>query len=119
MAQIVSANDTAINDGANGPEPLGLRSGEESIIQMKSEYLTVRFGIKQTSVVARFHFLSHKTTGPAKQKLGFPDASRSGVDNNVSGPISNLVTKVNGQVVPSEFVQGYYEEVRGADGSVE
>lgn len=119
MATPASANDTAINDGANGPEPLGWRSAEESIIQMKSEHLDIHFGIKQTSVVARFHFLSHKTTGPARQKLGFPDASRSGIDNNVSGPINNLVTKVNGRVVPSEFVQGYYEEVRGADGSVE
>jgi hypothetical protein len=114
-----AANDTAINDGANGPEPLGWRSGEESIIQMKSEHLAIHFGIKQTSVIARFHFLSHKTTGPAKQKLGFPDASRSGIDNNVSGPIRNLVTKVNGRIVPTEFVQGYYEEVRGTDGSVE
>ena len=112
------ANDAAMNDGGEGPEPIGWRSGEESIIQMKAEHLDIRFGTEMTKVKARFTFMSHKANGPARQKLGFPDAARSDLDGDVIGPIENLITRVNGEVVESELVSGYYREIVKPDGSV-
>lgn len=112
------ANDAAMNDGASGPEPLGWRSGEESIIQMKSEHLDIHFGTRKTTVTVRFTFLSHKKGGPAKQKLGFPNSSRSEMDGDISGPIDHLVTRVDGKVVTSELVEGRYLEITKPDGSI-
>jgi hypothetical protein len=113
-----TANDAAMNDGSEGPEPIGWRSGVESIVQMKSEHLSIHFGVERTSVVAKFTFLSHKTSGPARQKLGFPDASRSELDGDIIGPIENLVTRVNGKVVDSELVEGWFQEIVKPDGSI-
>lgn len=115
---IALANDAAMNDGAAGPEPIGWRSGEESIVQMKREALDIRFGTETTHVVAKFTFLSHKKGGPATQKLGFPDDSRSELDGDVIGPIENLVTRVDGEVVDSELVEGWYRQIVKPDGSV-
>lgn len=115
---LATANDAAMNDGSSGPEPVGWRSGAESIIQMKSEHIAVHFGVKRSQVTAQFTFLSHKKSGPAKQKLGFPDYSRSELDGDIAGPIENLVTKVNGQVVPSKLEEGYFEEIIKEDGSI-
>lgn len=115
----VFSNDAAMNDGAGGPEPLGWRSGEESIIQMKSEHLDIHFGVKETKVKVAFTFLSHKESGPARQKLGFPNASRSYQEGDISGPIENLVTRVNGKVAESELVEGFYRYTVNDDGSEE
>ena len=113
------ANDAAMNDGSNGPEPLGWRSGQESIIQMKSEHLDIHFGVETTKVKVAFNFVSHKKSGPAKQKLGFPNASRSYQEGDISGPIENLITRVNGKEVKSELVEGYYRYTVNEDGSEE
>lgn len=112
------ANDSALNDGAEGPEPIGWRPGVESIVQMKAEHLDIHFGTEMTHVTARFTFLSHKKSGPARQKLGFPIAARSETDGDISGPIENLVTRVNGKEVPSELVEGYFEAIVKPDGSI-
>lgn len=112
------ANDAAMNDGAQGPEPMGWRSGKESVIQMKEEHLEIHFGHEMTKAKVSFTFLSHKTSGTATQKLGFPNSSRSTLDGDISGPIQNLVTKVNGEVVTAELVEGFYREIVGEDGSV-
>ncbi len=112
------ANDAAINDGAEGPEPIGWRSGTESIIQMKSEHLAIHFGVKKTKVIAQFTFLSHKKGGSAIQKLGFPNASRSELEGDIIGPIENLVSRVNGRTVEAELVEGYYKEIVKPDGSI-
>ena len=113
------ANDAAINDGATGPEPVGWRAGAESIIQMKSENLDIHFGLDTSKVHATFRFVSHKKSGGATQKLGFPDYSRSEREGSVMGPITNMVTKVNGKVVPSELSEGYYREKISDDGSIQ
>ncbi|MEM9015678.1 MAG: hypothetical protein AAGC68_01595 [Verrucomicrobiota bacterium] len=118
ILSIADANDAAMNDGSEGPEPIGWRSGTESIIQMQSEHLRIHFGVEMTQVHAAFTFLSHKTSGPARQKLGFPIASRSDLDGDVIGPIENLVTRVNGEVIESELVEGFYEQIVKPDGSV-
>lgn len=118
LPSVPRANDAALNDGSEGPEPIGWRSGVESIVQMKEEHLAIRFGIASTHVLARFTFLSHKESGPARQKLGFPDASRSELDSDIIGPIENLVTRVDGEVVESELVEGWFEEIVKPDGSV-
>ncbi|MEC5127396.1 hypothetical protein VSU19_11585 [Verrucomicrobiales bacterium BCK34] len=112
------ANDAALNDGGEGPEPIGWRSGTESIIQMKSEHLDIHFGVEKTKVIARFTFLSHKKGGSAIQKLGFPNASRSEMDGDIIGPIENLVSRVNGKTVEAKLVEGYYKEILKPDGSV-
>jgi hypothetical protein len=112
------SNDAAMNDGAEGPVPIGWRSGAESIIQMKSEHLSIHFGVEQTKVLAQFTFLSHKKGGSAVQKLGFPNASRSEMDGDISGPIGNLITRVNGETVAAELVEGYYKEILKPDGSI-
>ena len=104
------ANDTAINDGASGPEPVGWRAGAESIIQMKNEHISVHFGQESSRVTAKFTFVSHKSSGPATQKLGFPDMSRSDTEGDVIGPIENLKTYVDGKLVESELVVGYFRE---------
>jgi hypothetical protein len=118
LPALVAANDAAMNDGAHGPEPIGWRSGQESIVQMKSEDLKIHFGTRQTHVLATFTFLSHKKGGAATQKLGFPDASRSELEGDVIGPIRNLTTRVNGKKVKSQLVEGYYREIVKPDGSV-
>lgn len=98
--------------------PIGWRPGAESIIQMQSEHLDIYFGAEKTKVIARFTFLSHKKGGSAIQKLGFPNASRSELYGDISGPISNMVSRVNGKKVQAELVEGYYKEIIKPDGSI-
>lgn len=112
------ANDAAMNDGNLGPIPLGWTSGLESIIQMKEEHLDIHFGIKESKVKVRFTFVSHKKNGVAKQKLGFPNMSRTESEFFPVGPIENLVTKVNGKVVESPLFEGYYEEKIDDNGKI-
>ncbi len=112
-----SANDAAMNDGSTGPEPVGWRSGKESIIQMKSEHIQIDFGLNSSKVHAAFTFVSHKKSGPAVQKLGFPDYSRSEMDGDIVGPVRKLITKVNGKIVPSKLEEGYFYVVEKEDGS--
>ena len=58
------ADDSAMNEGAYGPEPRGGTAGTESIIRMESEQITVRFGKKTSEVTARFVFRSYKPKEP-------------------------------------------------------
>jgi len=115
MAQMAVANDTAMHEGASGPEPVGWTSGRESIIQMKEEEITVKFSKGRSKVHVKFVFVSHKKGGDACQTLGFPDLSRAEHEGDLIGPLEKLVTKVNGKAVPSKLVEGYYafEEKNG------
>ncbi|MEM7015124.1 MAG: hypothetical protein AAF585_27010, partial [Verrucomicrobiota bacterium] len=102
-----SANDTAMHPGDSGPEPVGWFSGEESIVQMVKEHIEVKFGKKHADVVVKFTFRSHKKEGNAKQLLGFPDEFHTpGRDWDVSGPLKNMKTLVNGKKVKSKVQSG-------------
>ena len=101
------ANDTAMHPGDSGPEPVGWFSGEESVIQMVSEHIEIEFGKKHADVIASFTFRSHKKEGVATQLLGFPDEFHTpGRDWDVSGPLKNMKTFVNGDPVKSKVVTG-------------
>ena len=120
------ADDSAINDGAYGPEPRGATAGEESIIRMESERIEVRFGKETSTVRARFVFRSGKPDVPARQLVGFPDIGAGQCEaerrarakgesipedgNPVSGPMQDLHTLVDGQEVASELQYGYVIE---------
>jgi hypothetical protein len=67
------ADDTALNDGSEGPMPVGGLNGPESIIQMVSETIDVDMGRKMSDVDCHFTFRSHKKSGTAFQLVGFPD----------------------------------------------
>lgn len=118
----VLANDTAMHEGANGPEPLGWRSGGdgESVIAMREEMIIVHFGIKRSHVRAQFTMVCSKKGSDARQTLGFPDLARSwyGMDSAVSGPIEELATRVNGKLVEAGFQSARYETTYDEDGSI-
>ena len=67
------ADDTALNDGSEGPMPVGGLNGPESVIQMVSEAIDVDMGRKVSDVDCHFTFRSHKRSGNAFQLVGFPD----------------------------------------------
>ena len=111
-----------MNEGAYGPEPRGGTAGEESIIRMESEQITVKFGRERSEVVARFVFRSYKPKEPARQLVGFPDIGaaykEAGRRNpkgdapwqpqeNMSGPLTDLHTFVDGKEVESKLEYGY------------
>ena len=121
---VARADDSAMNEGAYGPEPRGGTAGEESIIRMESEQITVRFGREHSDVVARFVFRSYKPKEPARQLVGFPDfgaaykeAERRDPDGkavwqpseNVAGPLQNLRTLVDGKEVESKLDYGFVQ----------
>lgn len=116
------ADDSAMNEGAYGPEPRGGTKGDESIIRMESERITVKFGRKTSEVTARFVFRSYKPKEPARQLVGFPDygaANKEGDrrdpkgeapwrgDLNVSGELQNMHTFVDGKEVESKLDYGF------------
>lgn len=102
-----SANDTAINSGAHGPAPVGEFSGEESVIRMVAESIDIRFGKTQSVVSCRFTFRSSKTSGDARQTVGFPDML-TGEDAN-TGSIRSLETFVDGRKVEAKKAAGWFE----------
>lgn len=106
-AGAVLANDTAINSGAHGPAPLGEFAGEESVIRMVSETIDIHFGREQSTVACRFTFRSTKTTGDARQTVGFPDVL-TGEDANV-GTIRSLETLIDGRKVEAKKQAGWFE----------
>ncbi len=59
----LSANDTALNEGAYGPAPVGGLHGPESVIRMQSEELHITFGKKWTDVDAKFVFRNRRAAG--------------------------------------------------------
>ncbi len=119
------ADDSAMNEGAYGPEPRGATKGEESIIRMESEQISVKFGRETSDVIARFVFRSGKAGAPARQLVGFPDIGASYEEGkrrdpkgnapwqpqeNVTGALENLKTFVDGQEVKSDLQYGYIIE---------
>ena len=70
------ADDGFMNNGAYGPEPRGTLRGEESIVRMESEQIRVRFGRKESTVVARFVFRSAKPDAPPDNCSAFPIPAR-------------------------------------------
>ena len=118
-----------MNEGAYGPEPRGGTVGEESVIRMESETITVKFGPERSQVVARFVFRSYKPKDPARQLVGFPDfgAAHEEADRrdpkgdapwqpqeNTSGPLQNLHTFVDGKEVESRLDYGYVQTTEEA-----
>ena len=114
-----AANDSSLQDGAYGPEPVGGTNGPESIVAMTEEKLEFRVGRKETRVVAKFTFVSRKESGDAVQLVGFPDfgagareAKRrkleSGMyDSDMAGPIRDMTTEVDGVPAASELKYGF------------
>jgi hypothetical protein len=115
------ANDTALNDGSEGPMPVGGLNGPESIIQMVSETINVDMGRKMSDVDCHFTFRSHKKSGNAFQLAGFPDLAAAVAEAErrtkkdvswkyqepTTGPIENMQTFVNGQAVKAELKYGW------------
>ena len=117
------ADDTALNDGNQGPMPVGGISGPESIIQMVSETIDVQMGKKTSSVDCHFTFRSHKKSGSAFQLVGFPDLAAAVAEAQrrakgkqdppweypepTNGPIEGMQTFVDGQKVRAELKYGW------------
>ena len=114
----IRANDSAMNDGAYGPEPVGGFEGKESVIAMKSERLHFTFGKEFTDVSAIFTFHSRKTGAPAQQIVGFPDVGAAVEESNRrdrdgkaswhneghgSAPLQHLQTFVDGREEKSQL----------------
>ncbi|HWB61178.1 MAG TPA: DUF4424 family protein [Chthoniobacteraceae bacterium] len=118
---ITLADDAALNQGHDGPEPMNVKAGEESPVRMVSEELEFHFTRARTAVVARFHFLN-PTARTVHQAIGFPDealaserANTEDPDNEV-GPIENLKSFVDGRERASKVQFGYVKWAK--DGSV-
>jgi hypothetical protein len=125
-----SADDTALNEGSQGPMPVGGLNGPESIIQMKSETIDVQMGKKFSDVDCQYVFRSHKTTRPAFQLVGFPDfgasvqeaerrnhkkneAARYEIEDSYAGPLQNVQTFVDGQQTKTELKYGWVSAKEG------
>jgi hypothetical protein len=122
FAVAAQADDTELNDGQFGPEPIGGGiAGVESVVRMESEHLDLVIGKKISSVIARFVFRNSLQV-PAKQLVGFPDVgaaqeeadkhqgTRQGVAaymGPVAGPLLEVQTRVDGQEVSSPVRFGY------------
>lgn len=127
------ADDTALNDGAYGPEPVGGGiTGHESVIRMASEHLDLRMGTKTDSVVARFVFRNTLAGQTARQLVGFPDTAAAGdeagrrstkahsvfawEDGNAAGPLRGMQTFIDGKPVVSTLRYGYVKNDDSAGG---
>jgi hypothetical protein len=119
IASCAFANDTAVQDGSDGPAPLGDHRGTESVIRMVRERLDITFGRKKTKVHAAFVFLNTKQNAPARQTVGFPDrtamAKLADSEGDLSGPIEDLVTLVNGKEQKSRQLRAWVRENHGVD----
>ena len=119
IASCAFANDTAVQDGRDGPAPLGDHRGTESVIRMVREHLGISFGSKKTKVHATFVFLNTKRDAPARQTVGFPDhtamAKLPDADGDLSGPIENLVTLVDGKEQTSRQLRAWVRESNGIE----
>ncbi|MDB5097830.1 MAG: hypothetical protein JWM80_2251 [Cyanobacteria bacterium RYN_339] len=116
LALPARADDTALNDGRFGPEPIGGGiTGAESAIRMVREDLQFVVGKRDSSVSARFVF-QNSLAVPARQLVGFPDTTAAQLEANrrdpkgnrnityergVQGPILDMITKVDGRSVDS------------------
>src|SRR5437588_2110908 len=117
-ASLIHSDDSAMNNGAYGPEPVGGYEGKESVIAMTSERLRFKVGKQFTDVSATFTFRSGKNKAPAKQIVGFPDIGAAVQESdrrdpdvkaawhnpeNVAEPLQHLQTFVDGVEVKSEL----------------
>lgn len=113
-------NDSAMNEGAYGPEPLGWQANKESVIKLVSENLDIQFGKKECSVAVCFTFRNTRTDKVAKQLLGFPDigAAQKKVTRQknviypewiMAGPLKKMRTFINGKEVPSKLEYGFID----------
>lgn len=132
IAAAAIANDAAINDGANGPQPLGVTADRESPIRMVSEELVFRFGKWRTRVEAKFLFENTRADSTVRQLSGFPDATvyapyfRSDPgfrDREISqfdarirqrNPLRNMQTRIDGKRVASPMRMGFVARPDGA-----
>ncbi len=71
-AATVLANDSAINHGAHGPQPLDVDGDRESEIRMVEEELISHLGKWRTRVEARFVFENTRADATVRQLSGFP-----------------------------------------------
>ena len=114
LANMAIADDSTLNAGASGPEPLNVKAGEQSKIRMVSEELEFHFSTKKTSVIATFHFLN-TTKATIRQAFGFPDegltarlaAKGKDVPEGTPGPIEDMQSFVNGKKVDSKVEFDY------------
>jgi hypothetical protein len=132
----LSANDTALNEGAYGPQPVGGLHGPESVIRMQSEALEISFGRKWTEVRAKFVFRNTKKETAAVQIVGFPDigtAQNEAIrrdpkrekifaieqETPISGVLHGMRTFVNGVEQKSHVRFGWIKEINGIDTPVD
>jgi hypothetical protein len=122
------ANDSSLNFGAHGPEPLDLRDGRESPIRMVEEELTFRFGKWDTRVHARFVFENTSEDSTVRQLSGFPDVTIETDPYYWAGkldslqiaefdqahrrqsPIRDMKTRLDGKSVASSMRVGFVQE---------
>ncbi len=119
-------DDTALNQGSDGPFPAGGVSGTTSVIQMVSEKIDIKLGKEFTDVDCHFIFRSKKKDAPAKQLVGFPDFGAAEAEDSRrraqdpeyakrpemfegdrGGPLQNVETYVNGQKRETELQFGW------------
>jgi hypothetical protein len=132
----LSANDTALNEGFFGPQPVGGVHGPESVIRMQSEHLVISFGKKWTEVRATFVFRNTKKSSPAMQIVGFPDIGAAQLEARrrdpkgerifaieqetpISGVLHGMRTFVNGKEQKSKLRYGWVKEINGIDTPVD
>ena len=127
------ADDTALNDGAYGPEPVGGGiNGHESVIRMAREHLEIRVGKARADVVARFDFVNTLKDDTAKQLVGFPDTGAAYAEaarrskghaevfpweqGDVAGKLEGMQTFVDGQPTASQPSYGFVKADNSAGG---
>jgi len=109
-------NDTAMNNGIYGPEPMDVTQHHESQLRLMNEDLRIEFGEDSTWVQATFKFHNTNSERPVTQLTGFPDLMpEKGKDYNLYtytslGPLKDFSTKIDGKPVTSYMKYSY---VRG------
>lgn len=130
---LVADDMTLVNNGGYGPSPLSISKGQESKLRMVEEDLTMAFGRRYTTVVARFRFQNTDSVEAVTQLTGFPDlwlarkkveergelaerfdiknempyTSTNDEDYDFHGRLEHLETFIDGQPVPSTVQYGH------------
>jgi hypothetical protein len=122
MSGVSYGNDTAMNNGIYGPEPIDMTRHHESPLRLEEEHLLFEFGEDTTWVKATFLFKNTDQQRAVTQLTGFPDTQAEKTkwkDYNrytytSLGPLIDLTTTVNGKSVTSSLKYSYiYGEVDG------
>jgi len=128
-ASSVVANDTSLNDGRSGPEPLD--HGRESPVRMVAEHIEVSFGYRDTAVHCTFLFHNTLATQPVVQWVGFPDVGAAAhemarrdpkngetiMERVNTAPIRKMRTLVDGKRVRSSLRFGKVAPGNDHDGT--